>query len=48
MINWISLGFGFFVSISGSFLMWTMQMEESLIHETNFRESMKMLVISDT
>jgi hypothetical protein len=23
-------------------------MEESIIHETNFRESMKMLVISDT
>ena len=23
-------------------------MEESVIHETNFRESMKMLVISDT
>jgi hypothetical protein len=47
MINWISLTIGFFVSIICSLLMWTIQMEESIVHETNFRESMKMLVVSD-
>jgi hypothetical protein len=27
--------------------MWTIQMEESMIHENNFKESIRMLVVSE-
>jgi hypothetical protein len=35
------------VSVACSLLMWTTQMEEALVHETNFRESITMLVVPD-
>jgi hypothetical protein len=47
IINWISLGLGFIVSIFTSQIMWTIQMEECMIHEGNFRESIKMLVVNE-
>jgi uncharacterized protein YacL len=47
LINWTSLLFTVIVSVFCSLLMWTIQMEESMIHENNFKESIRMLVVSD-
>jgi hypothetical protein len=47
LINWTSLICVVGVSVVCSLLMWTTQMEESLVHETNFRESITMLVVQD-
>lgn len=48
LVNWTSLVFGILVSIFCSLIMWTIQMEESMIHEANFKESIKMLVVQKT
>ena len=38
---------GVIVSVVCSLLMWTTQMEEAMVHEVNFRESIAMLVVQD-
>ena len=47
LINWTSLICVMMVSVTCSLLMWTTQMDEALVHETNFRESITMLVVQD-
>jgi len=47
MINWTSLICVLVVSVVCSLLMWTTQMEEAMVHEKNFRESITMLVVQD-
>jgi hypothetical protein len=45
MINWTSLICVIIVSVVCSLLMWTTQIEEAMVHEKNFRESITMLVV---
>lgn len=47
LVNWTSLICVMMVSVVCSLLMWTTQVDEALVHETNFRESITMLVVQD-
>lgn len=47
LVNFTSLVCGLLVAVLCSLLMWTTQIEEALVHETNFRESITMLVVQD-
>lgn len=47
LINWTSLICLVFVSVICSLIMWTRQLEETLVHESNFRETVKILVVQD-
>jgi hypothetical protein len=47
LINFTSLVCCANVAIVCSFLMWTTQLEESMVHQTNFKESITMLVVQD-
>ena len=47
LITWTSLACGVVVSVISSLLMWTTQIEEALIHEINFKESISMLVVQN-
>lgn len=47
LVNLTSLVCGLLVAVVCSLLMWTTQVEETMVHETNFRESITMLVVQD-
>ena len=47
MINWTSLLCLVNVAVVSSVVMWTRQLEETHVHESNFRETIKMLVVQD-
>mmetsp|Transcript_34372 Transcript_34372/g.52658 ORF Transcript_34372/g.52658 Transcript_34372/m.52658 type:complete len:91 (-) Transcript_34372:401-673(-) len=45
LLNWVTLSCSWVVSVVCSLLMWTTQIEEAIVHETNFKESIQMLVV---
>lgn len=47
LINWTSLLCLVNVAVISSVVMWTRQLEETHVHESNFRETIKMLVVQD-
>lgn len=47
LINWTSLICLVNVAVVSSVIMWARQLEETHVHESNFRETIKMLVVQD-